>query len=149
MRHQIECTGVVRTDLSPHETLALLTPEGERRWVEGWDPRYPVGGTPDPAPGVTFVVGKDEGASVWIVTRFEPSDGRAAYAYVLPGHRTCLVEVEVTARPDDDGSAARVTYRMTSLTPEADAFVDDFAAGYDDFLQEWEELIRREVPAGT
>lgn len=76
MRPSVECVGTVRIPLPPQEALHLLTPEGERSWVDGWAPSYPAGGAGDPERGLVFIVGKESGASVWIVTRFEP-DGDA------------------------------------------------------------------------
>lgn len=80
MRASVECVGTVRIPLPPEEALQLLTPDGEREWVEGWSPFYPGEAGTDPERGLVFTVGKESGASVWIVTRFEPDDGMASYA---------------------------------------------------------------------
>lgn len=141
MRARVECSGTVGTTLAAEEAFRLFTPEGERDWAEGWAPAYPAGDLPSPAPGLVFTVEREEGTSTWVVTRFEPDERRASYAYVLPGRRAAQVEVEVEAR-EDGGSVARVTYRITSLRPEEDPAVRAFAAAFDDFLAGWEEAIR-------
>ncbi len=194
MRPRIECVGTVRVALSPEAALPLFTPEGERDWVEGWEPTYPAGAGAAPGPrelanavggstgptgarastevaarvrepaevaararepaevaargreperGLVFVVGKEGGASVWLVTRYDPAAGGASYVYVLPGHRAVLIDVDLAEADDGDGSLATVVYRMTSLAPKGDAFVRDFEEGFGNFLRGWEEDLRR------
>ena len=147
MSRRVERTGTVSVALPPDEAFPLFTPEGERSWVSGWAPTYPAGGRPDPAPGVAFVLGKEAGASTWLVTRYDAAARGASYAYVLPEHRAVLVDVDVEAGPGG-GSRARVAYRMTSLGPAGDAFVREFGEGWDAFLAGWEEGIRRHVVEG-
>jgi hypothetical protein len=33
-------TTQITVGLPPEQAMALFTPEGERRWAEGWDPHY-------------------------------------------------------------------------------------------------------------
>lgn len=141
MRARVECSGTVRTTLEADEAFPLFTPEGERDWVEGWSSAYPAGGRTPPAAGLVFTIDREEGASTWIVTRYEPDERRACYAYVLPGRRAAQVEVDVKPATGG-GSVAHVTYRITSLHPEEDAAVRAFAAGFHDVLAGWEEAIR-------
>ena len=51
----VACTGSFQLAIDADRAIALFTPEGERAWVEGWDPRYPVEGADDSAPGTVFV----------------------------------------------------------------------------------------------
>jgi hypothetical protein len=145
MRARIECRGTVRVPLPVEEAFPLFTPEGERRWVDGWSPTYPAGGRPHITPGLVFEVGKEEGASTWMVAHVDAAARTAAYVYVVPSHRAVLVEV--TAESDGEGTRVRVTYHMTALSPEADEFVHAFADGYAAFLHGWEEAIGRYAPA--
>jgi len=132
MRKRIECRGTVRVPLPVKEAF---TPEGERRWVDGWSPTYPTGARPDITPGLVFEVGKEEGASTWVVAHVDADARTAAYVYVVPSHRAVLVDV--AAAPDGEGTRIRVTYHMTAHSPEAYEFVRAFADGYDAFLEGW------------
>lgn len=133
--------GTVAVDQPAAAALALFTPEGERSWIPGWAPRYPAG-TPDLVEGVTFETDTPGGTATWLVTRYDPDTLRASYAYVLPGHRATLVDVHVVA-----GGAARsevrVTYHMTALSPEGDAFVRAFAEGFEVKMEEWARALGR------
>lgn len=151
-RPHVRKIGTVDVPLPASEAFQLFTPEGERRWVEGWAPEYPsrarsAGHPPTVAPGLVFTVGKESGASTWIVTRCDAAGAEAAYAYVLPGHRAVLVEVAVAERGRE--SRATVTYHMTSLSPAGDGFVEAFADDYEAFLQEWEDAIGKHVTASA
>ena len=123
--NRISCRGHVRVALSPDEAIELFTPEGERRWVEGWDPRYPGGDE-----GVFLT-----GATTWVTV--ERGDRSRRYARVTPGVRAGTVSVRCD--PDGAHTVATVGYELTALGPGAD--LEAFAAGYDDFLALWEREI--------
>lgn len=140
-RVHVTRTGTVAVGLPAAEALTLFTPEGERRWVPGWAPRYPLGETPELSEGVAFETGTEAGPAHWVVTRWSPGERRAAYSNVVPGQRSTLVDV----RLDDTEpgcSQARVTYHMTSLAPEGDAFVRAFGDRYDAFMSDWSAHLR-------
>jgi hypothetical protein len=37
-------TGRFTVEVSPNRAIGLFAAEGERGWVDGWEPRYPAGG---------------------------------------------------------------------------------------------------------
>ena len=53
-RTHVEQAGVVPMDLPADEAFRLYDPEGERRWVEGWDPTYVHPSEPAVREGVVF-----------------------------------------------------------------------------------------------
>ena len=59
------------------------------------------------------------------------------YARVTPGVQAGTVSVR--CEPDGAGTVATVGYELTALGPDADLAA--FAAGYADFLAEWEREI--------
>ncbi|MCO5974536.1 hypothetical protein [Actinoallomurus soli] len=135
-------TGTVRVGLPPAEAFRLFTPVGERDWVDGWDPRFPVPAGDDTAPGTVFETTDHGRTTTWVVTGREP--GRAvAYARVTPGDRagTVSVVLEGADGGDGGGTAATVTYELTALTEAAREDLRAFAAGYPAFLRSWEEAI--------
>lgn len=144
LRRTADCHGSLELPLPPADAFPLFTPEGERLWVDGWAPSYPGGGTPEPGEGLAFEVGKAEGASLWIVTRFDPESTAASYVCTVPGHRVSLIDVDIE-EDGEDASRVRVRYRVTALSREADPWVEDFERRYDDFLQEWAGAIDRHL----
>ena len=127
--NQISCRGTVRVPLPPDEAIELFTPEGERRWVAGWDPSYPGG---DEAVFLT-------GATTWVTV--ERGDHVRRYARVTPGVQAGTVSVR--CEPDGDHTIATVGYELTALSAAAE--LEAFAAGYDDFLAGWEPEIAASV----
>jgi len=123
--NNISCCGEVRVPLPPDAAIELFTPEGERRWVAGWDPSYPGG---DESVFLT-------GTTTWVTV--ERSDRVRRYARVTPGVQAGTVSVR--CEPDGAGTVATVGYELTALGPDADLAA--FAAGYDDFLAGWEREI--------
>ena len=137
------CKGEFLLPLPPDEALALFTPEGERRWAGAeWDPQYAAdpGREDGSAPGTVFTTESTGGDAVWIVVG-RTADS-VAYARVVPGRIAGIVAV-TCSRADDDACRVHVTYDLTSLSPEGEAFVRELAEGYDAFLDDW----RREIVA--
>jgi hypothetical protein len=136
----------IRVDLPPDRAFHLFTPVGERLWADGWDPHFPAGEHGDGgAVGTVFVTGAHGRTTLWVVThRTEDSIG---YARVTPGHLAGVVDVRLAAT-GDGAAEAEVGYDLTALTPDAEPERERFAAGYDEFLAEWERAIAAAVAAG-
>ncbi len=130
--------GTLRVALPPAEAFRLFTPRGEEDWVPGWRPRFPAPTEDDSAPGTAFETGHGEALTTWlVVARDRPH--RVAYAWITPGERAGLVAVELAA--GEDGTAVTVTYELTALSPAAEPALAEFAAGYVEYLNSWQQLI--------
>ena len=127
---RVQLHGSVPVPLPPDEAFDLFTPEGERAWVPGWEPRFPAGD--DLAPGTTFLTHEQ---TIWVIADRSPSSVR--YARVTPGVHSGTVEVRVEAA--DGGTRAQVSYDLTALGDPA--VLDRFASDFDAMLAEWERLI--------
>lgn len=146
----VDCSGVVGVPLPVDEAFQLFTPEGERAWVPGWAPSYPMlaqsaHDPPEPYAGMVFVT-DDDGDDVprrWVVTRWDPDAHRVSYSYVRAGRLATMIDVAVDR--DGQSSVARVRYRMSALTPAAEVEVRSFGAGYVNMLAGWGQLIRRHL----
>lgn len=131
------CQGTLRVGLPLAEALPLFTAEGERRWVPGWQPRYPAPVTDDTAPGTVWLTESEHGLTHWVVA--ERSASGYTYARTVPGFTAGTVRID--ARGDGDATHVTVTYRLTALRPEAEAYLDEFAAQFEQMLGEWHRLI--------
>ena len=89
-----------------------------------------------------------EGTATWMQTRFDPTGYAASYNYVVPNHRATMVDVDVDPA-GERRSRARVTYRMTALSPEADEFVQAFGDGFDEYVAGWGAAIQEHVVEGA
>ncbi|GHE57468.1 SRPBCC family protein [Streptomyces vinaceus] len=124
--------------LPPEAAFRLFTARGERDWVPGWEPVFPVETPDDTAPGTVWLTASSEEETTWLVaSRDFPRS--VSYARITPGVRAGTVAVTLAAT--GAGSEVTVTYDMTPLTPDAAEALDEFAAGYPAFIRSWEELI--------
>lgn len=125
----------------------LLTPEGERTWIDGWAPSYPGQSHPDESPGTVFLTHHHGLEAVWLIVEMDAERLRSAYAYVIPGVRATLVRVACV----DEGSAtrARITYDVTALAPDHDDEVREFGEGFEVMLDEWERRLSEIVGSAS
>jgi hypothetical protein len=131
------CAGRFTVDAPADHAIGLSTPEGERSWVQGWDPRYPAGGADQNLVGTVFVTDGAHGEVVWVVTQAGELDRH----YARFDHGGTVGTVEVRCRAAGETTEVEVTYRLTAMTPDAAAELDRFAAGYDRMLAAWEAAI--------
>ena len=112
----VERSATLRLAADPGTALPLFSPEGERRWVAGWEPEplHAPGGTLASA-GAVFRTRSGGEETLWLVLAYDPAAHRAAYVRLTPGSRLGTVEVELEPDPGG-GTRARVTYRLTALS---------------------------------
>jgi hypothetical protein len=131
-------TGHLAVTLPPEQAFQLFTARGEERWVPGWSPRFPVAAADDTAPGTVFETTADGRTTTWLVVDREP--GRMVrYARMTPEFSAGTVTVELA----DAGRSSDVTvsYDLTALSPAAEEFLDSFARGYQQMLDDWAAAI--------
>ncbi|MFD5699393.1 hypothetical protein [Streptomyces lasiicapitis] len=124
--------------LAPEAAFRLFTARGERTWVPGWEPVFPVDTPDDTAPGTVWLTSSHTQETTWLVTsRDFPRS--VSYARITPGVQAGTVTVALAAT--ETGSEVMVTYDMTPLTPTAAKALDEFAADYPSFIHSWAQLI--------
>jgi hypothetical protein len=133
-------TGRLTVDRPPAVASRLFTAVGERDWVPGWEPRFPVPTRDDTAPGTVFETSAHGATTTWIVLDREPAR-HIRYARTTPGISAGTVSVTLAA--DGPRSVVTVTYTLTPLSPRGRDEVDDLAAGFDAFLAGWQDAIAR------
>ena len=116
--------------------------------MEGWEPTYVHPTEPTVRERVVFRTMTGEGKATWMQTRHEPALRAASYVYVVPDHRATTVDVTVSDL-GEGRSQARVTYRMTALSAEADDFVQEFGNGFGEYLVKWEDAVQKYVVEGV
>jgi hypothetical protein len=122
-------------DAPRERVLPLFTARGERDWAPGWDPVILSGGE---GRGSAFETRNHEGrATTWIVVDYRPSDGRVSYARLAQGLNIGLVDVVCTDA--SGGTDVSVTYTLTALQADAEAFVGAFLEPqqYARMMDEW------------
>lgn len=119
--------------------MPLFTAQGERAWAPGWEPEMLSG---DTARGSVFRTRTPERETVWTVSEYRPEQGRVSYVRIAQGLNMGLVDVSCREVPAG-GSEVTVTYTLTGLTPEGEAYVREFLEPkrYADFIGEWRDAI--------
>ncbi len=142
-------TGVVAVERPPREAFELFTPEGERRWAEGWNPAWVQPSTPTTlAPGAAFRTTHGGEETVWLVVDVDRPAGRVRYVRHTPGSRIGTVEVRCAPGPGG-GTAARVTYDMTALSAAGQERLAELESGYDEMLASWKRDIAGAAGTGA
>jgi hypothetical protein len=141
----VERTGAFRVNRPLAQAFPLFSPEGERRWVKGWIPRYlHPRGVPSDAAGTVFQTNHNNEETQWIVLRYSPEDGVAEYARITPGSRIGVVTVHATER--NGATDVEVTYKLTSLSEAGTRTLQAMTqASYAAMLHEWERLIQQAI----
>ena len=139
----VERTGRLRVALPLRQAFTFFSPEGERRWAAGWEPRYlHPAGTPSDAAGTVFTTDHNDEDTVWLVLRYSLDEGVAEYARLTPGSR--VGTVTVTAAEQGGATEVTVTYRLTSLSPAGNDVLNAITPdAYAAMLREWEALIAK------
>jgi hypothetical protein len=136
------CTGTVRLPPGIAAPLDLFTPEGERAWATGWEPRYPAPAEDDSEPGTVFQTRHGAHSGTWIVASREP--GRSIqYTRVIADQDAGTVTVTLDSSAPAAGTQVTVSYDLTALSEPGAAHLAQFATNYKQFLAHWEDAIAR------
>jgi hypothetical protein len=130
---RIVCRGTFGLPGAPEAAVGWFTPEGERAWVEGWDPVYCSGASDEP--GAVWTTH----GTTWVTTDRTPT--RVRYARVAGNGTAGTVEVACT--PDGTGTTVTVTYDLTATEPRGEHVLRALEAGYPAMLADWESSISR------
>ena len=118
------------------QVFPLFTALAERAWAPGWDPEILSG---EAERGSAFRTHNPHGGeTIWIVTKFQPLQGRVSYARVALGSNIGLVDV-ICTEPAGGGTDVSVRYTLTALSEKGRDFVRDFldAGHYSAMIDEW------------
>ena len=129
-------------ELPRERAFEFFTPEGERAWAPGWEPRYLHPADGRAAEGMVFTTSATE-ETVWMMLRYQPAEGRVEYLRLTPGSRLGVVRVECTSL-SPASTRVSVSYELTALTESGNATIrqlDDSA--FANFIAGWPEAINR------
>lgn len=120
----------------------LFEPLGEKHWAEGWDPEmlYPASG--EAQVGTVFTTQHaDEPTKAWTIVVYEREQAHVTYFNVLPSSHTSLIDVHCE-HAEAQASIAHITYTLTALTPDGNAYLAKFTQEYyQDWISSWQKAI--------
>lgn len=137
----VERSGEFSLPLPLGHVFPLFSPEGERAWVEGWDPEYLHPDHPSNAPGTVFRTTHGGEETLWLILQYTPGEASAHYGRFSPGSRLGTVQVCCKAE-GADRTRVSVHYSLTAVTPAGNSVLAALTAEkYDAMLREWQEAI--------
>jgi len=145
----LERRGTFELPLPVERAFPLFTPEGEKRWIEEWDPTFlhpPSGHTEH---GMVFTTDHGGEATIWTCTAFEPAAHHACYVRVTPGSRLGFVDVRCEAVAADR-TRVHVAYVYTALSERGQADLAALTeAAYGQMLESWRAMIVARICGGA
>lgn len=139
--------GSFELDTSADKALLFFTPEGERAWVKGWDPKpiYP------PQAGVAFKanavfrIDQDGERSLWTIVEADLEKQIAEYIYVVEGERLSRVRVQIQPL-SGERCRVRVRYVHTATSERGLHFVASVTEkSYAQKMRDWQRMISAAV----
>ena len=140
----MNCQGALTVPLPPAESIHLFTPEGERAWAPGWEPRYLHPADGRAAEGMVFTTSLSE-ETIWMMLRYQPAEGRVEYLRLTPGSRLGIVRVDCTSL-SATRTRVNVSYELTALTEAGNATIRALdESTFANFIAGWPEAINRAI----
>jgi len=135
---------------APEKVFPLLCPVREADWVPGWGYGLIYSQSGIAELGCVFTTPNENGIdTVWLVTEYDQSAFRIAFAWVWPG--LVAAQIRISLRGKLQGTTeADIRYSYTGLSPEGNREV----ARYDDAwfhhkMQSWEKAINHYLTTGS
>ena len=123
------------------QAAPLFGADGERVWVDSWDPQFLFPRPGSDKQGMVFTIDRHGSHAVWVNTEFDLKNGRMQYVYVVPSVMASLITLRLA--PSGDKTEVTVIYERTSLSMEADDRVRQMAEADREAGPKWEEAINR------
>ena len=123
----------------------LFSPEGERRWVPGWDPEVLHPREDDWREGQLFRTHEETGEAVWIITRLDRSQHRVEYHRVEPGRYVAHITVHCKELPDRR-TRVSTAYSFVGLSEIGNRDIASMTQdAYNAKMSRWSEWIHRHL----
>ena len=144
----IERNGEFTLPLPLGHVFPLFSPEGERAWVEDWDPDYLHPDHPSNAPGTVFRTTHGGEETLWLVLHYDPGQSTARYGRFAPTSHLGTIQVHCQETTTGETRVA-IGYSLTAITPAGNSVLAALTADkFDIMLGRWQAAIIRSQPAG-
>jgi len=140
---QVVREGSFELDTSADKALLFFTPEGERAWVKGWDPKpvYPPQADVAFKTNAVFRVDQEEERSLWTIVEANSPEHIAEYIFVVEGERVSRVRVQIQPLGGKH-CRVRVRYVNTATSEKGLSFVASVTEeSYAQKMQDWHRIL--------
>jgi hypothetical protein len=140
---QVMREGSFALDTSADRALEFFTPEGERAWVHGWEPKplYPPQAAVAFQSDSVFRLDHGEEHSLWTIVEADLRRHVAEYVYVVEGERVSRVRVEVQPLGEQH-CRVHVRYVHTATSEKGMQFLAGVTEeAYAQKMQDWRRMV--------
>jgi len=133
----------------PEKVFPLLCPVREADWVPGWQYRLIFSQSGVAEHGCVFITPNEDGTeTTWVVTDYDRSSFRIAFAWVNPGLVTAQIRISLSGKTHDS-THAHIRYSYTGLSPEGNHEVERYnQQWFTHKMQSWEAAINHYLQKG-
>ena len=133
----------------PEKVFQLMCPVREADWVPGWQYRLIYSQSGLAELGCVFVTPNADGSeTVWLVTEYDPTVFRVAFAWVNPGLVAAQISIRLEAESSNE-TTAHIRYAYTGLSEPGNREVERYdAAWFQHKMQSWEAAINHYLRTG-
>jgi hypothetical protein len=140
---QIARDGSFELNMNADKALPFFTPEGERTWVNGWDPQpiYPEQQDVAFQADTVFRLHGDGDHSIWTILEANPKDHIAEYIYVVEGERVSRVRVQIEPLTESH-CRVHVSYVHTATSEKGLHFIAAVSEpAYAQKMKDWQRMV--------
>jgi len=144
---QVILDGSFELNIDADKALPFFTPEGERTWVDGWDPEpvYPAQKDVAFQTNAVFRLSGDGSQSIWTILEANLKDHIAEYVYVVEGERVSRVRVQVEPLTASQ-CRVHVRYVHTAISEKGSHFIAALTeAAYAQKMRDWQRTVTAAV----
>ncbi len=146
---QVSRAGNFELPCSADAAFPLFSPEGERHWVKGWDPKPVFPDLIEFSRDTVFRTGSSGEEAVWTILDADWQNRRAEYVRVAPTSHAARIKVEV--RPSaEERCMVTVSYTVTSFGERMDSLLSEFSSeAYAGKMRDWQQRISEYLQSRT
>jgi hypothetical protein len=140
---QVTRDGSFELNMNADKALPFFTPQGERTWVNGWDPRpvYPAQEDVAFQANAVFRLDGHGDQSIWTILEANLKDHIAEYVYVVEGERVSRVRVRIEPATESR-CRVHVRYVHTAISEKGLHFICTVTeAAYEQKMRDWQQMV--------
>jgi hypothetical protein len=129
------------------DVFPLFGPERERDWAWGWQPEPVDPPQINAEEGAVFKTTHNGDETVWVISRYDPANGRVEYVTFRHDDRLGQISIQVSAMAN--GSHVEVTYAFTALSEKGERHIAHFTEDYyRKMIGDWQRAISHFLETG-
>lgn len=125
------------------DLFPLFSPEGETKWVPGWNYQN-VMGTTELSEDYVFLTETHDHATadaIWVVKKYDPTSHFVQFYKIELQEKVGVVTVKCSEQ-EPGKTEVQVTYKYMALSESGENFIAAFNENaYEKFIDEWQQLL--------